>query len=236
MTKTKEQLLNIWFNVWQIPGWLRLLEMTKDYDPENIRLLEEIDEEALNYIADEELREHFRSKKYKEELENWKKELPMDELLRNRIEFLDNEINKLTRILEWIWKNYEDSVTQDLPYFLRKAAFDINNPKRIEGVIRHLTVEKYLLEHPEDLTKSGRLTPEEIERAVSYPFDELIKFNAAGFAICPFHQEKTPSFHFIKWSNRAHCFGCQWHGDVIQFLMDRDGIGFKKAVRSLCGV
>ena len=234
MTKAKEQLLNIWFNVWQIPGWLRLLELTKDYDPEDIRILEGIDQEALNYAADEEDRLYLATKDYREKLESLKKEIPAEEMKQARLEFLDHEITKLNRLLEWVWKNYEDSVTADIPYFLRKAVLDINDPERIEKALRTLTVEKHLLEHPEDLTKSGRLTPEEIERAVSYPFDELIKFNVAGFAICPFHQEKTPSFHFIKRSNRAHCFGCQWHGDVIQFLMDRDHLSFKETVRFLC--
>jgi len=231
--KTQEQLLNIWFNVWHIPGWLRLLEKTGDYSQEEISLLENIDEEALR-CADAVEDEYFDFiKKYRADLNEWKKEFPAEEIKEFRMRFLDYEIGRLNRLVEWIWKGYEESVTADVPFWLRKAVLDINNPGKIEGTIRRLSVEKQLLEHPDDIKKLDRVSPEEIAHALNFPFNELLKFNAAGFAICPFHNEKNPSFHFIKRLNRGHCFGCQWHGDVINFLMDRDHLSFKEAVRSL---
>ena len=57
--------------------------------------------------------------------------------------------------------------------------------------------------------------------------------------LCPFHQEKTPSFHVDgKWQ-RYHCFGCGKDGDVFRFIMEHDNISFPDAVRQLaqrCGV
>lgn len=57
--------------------------------------------------------------------------------------------------------------------------------------------------------------------------------------LCPFHQEKTPSFHVDgKWQ-RYHCFGCGKDGDVFRFVMEHDNISFPDAVRQLaqrCGV
>ena len=51
--------------------------------------------------------------------------------------------------------------------------------------------------------------------------------------LCPFHQEKTPSFHVDgKWQ-RYHCFGCGKDGDVFRFIMEHDNIGFPDAVRLL---
>lgn len=52
-------------------------------------------------------------------------------------------------------------------------------------------------------------------------------------ACCPFHHEKTPSFHVNQTRQTYHCFGCQAHGDVFKFLMQQDGLQFMDAVRML---
>ena len=52
-------------------------------------------------------------------------------------------------------------------------------------------------------------------------------------ACCPFHKEKTPSFHISDEKGFYHCFGCGAHGDVISFVMQQDGLSFKEAVEKL---
>lgn len=51
--------------------------------------------------------------------------------------------------------------------------------------------------------------------------------------LCPFHQEKTPSFHVYAESQRYHCFGCQKDGDLINFVQDYYNISFKEAISKL---
>jgi DNA primase len=51
--------------------------------------------------------------------------------------------------------------------------------------------------------------------------------------LCPFHQEKTPSFHVISEKGIFHCFGCQTGGDVFKFLMLVEGLSFLEAVKEL---
>lgn len=55
------------------------------------------------------------------------------------------------------------------------------------------------------------------------------------WACCPFHGEKTPSFHVDDRKGRYHCFGCQESGDHFRFLMEQDGLSFPEAVELLAG-
>ncbi|MCA9489107.1 MAG: DNA primase, partial [Myxococcales bacterium] len=51
--------------------------------------------------------------------------------------------------------------------------------------------------------------------------------------LCPFHQEKSPSFNVIPDKQIYHCFGCQAGGDVFRFLMTIEGLSFVEAVKEL---
>ncbi len=51
--------------------------------------------------------------------------------------------------------------------------------------------------------------------------------------LCPFHEEKTPSFIVSPDRGTYHCFGCGEHGNAFGFLMRQEGLTFPEAVRSL---
>src|SRR5580765_1148498 len=51
--------------------------------------------------------------------------------------------------------------------------------------------------------------------------------------LCPFHSEKTPSFHVDPEKGFFHCFGCSVGGDVFKFLELHEKVGFQDAVRML---
>ncbi|WP_294390380.1 CHC2 zinc finger domain-containing protein [uncultured Sphingomonas sp.] len=51
--------------------------------------------------------------------------------------------------------------------------------------------------------------------------------------LCPFHSERTPSFHVYDADGGFHCFGCAAHGDIIDFLRLKQGVGMLDAVRWL---
>jgi len=51
--------------------------------------------------------------------------------------------------------------------------------------------------------------------------------------LCPFHEEKTPSFNVRPSTGVYHCFGCQQGGDVIHFVQEIDGLSFPEAVERL---
>jgi DNA primase len=61
-----------------------------------------------------------------------------------------------------------------------------------------------------------------------------LKRAGANFkALCPFHQEKTPSFHVSPQRQTFHCFGCGLGGSVFRFVMEYEHIDFPSAVRKL---
>ena len=89
---------------------------------------------------------------------------------------------------------------------------------------------------------SGRIKDEDVayirDRA---PIDEIVGEyvqlkNAGGGqkkGLCPFHDEKSPSFHVTPSKGYFHCFGCQSGGDVIAFLMKIDHLTFTETIERL---
>ena len=89
---------------------------------------------------------------------------------------------------------------------------------------------------------SGRIKDEDVayirDRA---PIDEIVGDyvqlkNAGGGqkkGLCPFHDEKSPSFHVTPSKGYFHCFGCQVGGDVIAFVMKMDHLSFTETVERL---
>jgi len=63
----------------------------------------------------------------------------------------------------------------------------------------------------------------------------LRKTGATWKGLCPFHGEKTPSFHVNREKGFFHCFGCGVGGDVIKFVELHEKAGFTEAVRMLAG-
>ena len=62
---------------------------------------------------------------------------------------------------------------------------------------------------------------------------QLKKAGANYSGLCPFHNEKTPSFTVSPVKQFYHCFGCQKHGNAIGFLMDYAGLGYIDALKDL---
>ena len=68
---------------------------------------------------------------------------------------------------------------------------------------------------------------------------EHVTLRTAGIGsmkgLCPFHDEKTPSFHIRPQLGHWHCFGCGEGGDVISFVQKIDHLSFVEAVEMLAG-
>lgn len=67
---------------------------------------------------------------------------------------------------------------------------------------------------------------------------KVVKLTKSGkefTGLCPFHNEKTPSFTVNDEKGFYHCFGCGAHGDVIRFVAEYDNVGFVEAVTRITG-
>jgi len=62
---------------------------------------------------------------------------------------------------------------------------------------------------------------------------QLKKGGANFMGLCPFHNEKSPSFTVSPTKQFYHCFGCGAHGTAIGFLIEYSGLGFVEAVKDL---
>ena len=65
---------------------------------------------------------------------------------------------------------------------------------------------------------------------------DRVRLHRAGrgyLGLCPFHDEKTPSFHVSQERQNYHCFGCGRGGDVFTFVMETEGLEFRQALELL---
>jgi DNA primase len=85
------------------------------------------------------------------------------------------------------------------------------------------------------------ISPESLERVkqtadiveVISVHTDLRRQGARWVGLCPFHDERTPSFSVEPQEKLYHCFGCGVGGDVIKFVEEKEGMGFAEAVELL---
>ncbi|NGO13511.1 DNA primase [Streptomyces sp. HC44] len=91
---------------------------------------------------------------------------------------------------------------------------------------------------------AGRINDEDVKAVRdAVPIDavvsEYLQLRSAGGGnlkgLCPFHDEKSPSFQVSPSKGFFHCFGCQEGGDTITFVMKIDHLSFSEAVERLAG-
>ena len=91
---------------------------------------------------------------------------------------------------------------------------------------------------------AGRIRQQDIEAVrqaarIEVVVGERVALKPAGVGslkgLCPFHDERTPSFHVRPALGLWHCFGCSEGGDTIKFVMQADALGFLEAVEYLAG-
>lgn len=67
-------------------------------------------------------------------------------------------------------------------------------------------------------------------------FTPVVKKSGRLMALCPFHEEKTPSFSVTDEKGVYYCFGCGEKGDVFAFLMNKQNLSFAEAVKTVADI
>ncbi len=87
----------------------------------------------------------------------------------------------------------------------------------------------------------SRFTPETIERVrdaadiveIVSAYTDLRRQGERFVGLCPFHDERTPSFSVKPRDGFYYCFGCEAGGDAIRFVQEKEGLAFPDAVEAL---
>ena len=83
---------------------------------------------------------------------------------------------------------------------------------------------------------SGFIADLKVQADIVRVIQEVVPLRKAGNSykgLCPFHNEKTPSFHVNPEKGFFHCFGCSTGGDVLKFIELNEKLSFPEAVKSL---
>ncbi len=79
-----------------------------------------------------------------------------------------------------------------------------------------------------DIIKSKLLLSDIVGKKV-----RLIKRGDSFVGLCPFHNEKTPSFSVSNTKGLYYCFGCLASGDAFEFISQTEGLSFKEALEKI---
>jgi len=133
------------------------------------------------------------------------------------------------------YKNYSESDRLFMDDTIKE--FYIPELMKIErGVVR---LERFINLSMGEQVNELLVSRSDIERAREALLEQIVPFQVKKVgtklykALCPFHNEKTPSFMIHADTNQYHCYGCGAHGDTINFIMEYYGYDFVEAVRFL---
>lgn len=114
-----------------------------------------------------------------------------------------------------------------------------NLPRTTDGWLKIFPEAKHLVK---PVSRKQKKFDEQLEEARSVDLESVVEqyveLKRSGayrlFGLCPFHDEKTPSFFVYTNDNHYYCFGCHEYGDVIKFIRQVEKLTFRQSVRTLC--
>lgn len=134
---------------------------------------------------------------------------------------------------------YDQNLDGFSTWFLERVAKLYLMPPILESS-KHIVRLKRMLSITSPDGKNLERWQEKVETAREYPIEALarskLEMRQSGrnfTSLCPFHNERRPSFYIYPETNTYHCFGCQENGDIIKLTMYLYGISFREAIQML---
>jgi len=118
-----------------------------------------------------------------------------------------------------------------VPSLLKKLEDVVVERRKEEEEEREARAEKLRTSSPA-VRGENYVTKEEIQMARAYPIASIL--GNRRLRTCPFHNDQVPSLSVNHKKNLWQCFACSRSGNVIQLVMEMEGISFTTAVRWLC--
>lgn len=141
-----------------------------------------------------------------------------------RMEVMGKDLEPIAGRLASVAPHIRSSVETGVEQIIRAAATDDGRSPARQNLRR--IVQNIPREHIDEVKRSVSLTA---------LVAQSVKLDHHGKGICPFHTEKTPSFHVDEKKGHFHCFGCGAHGDAVSWLTTARGLPFAEAVAYLGG-
>lgn len=162
----------------------------------------------------------------------------LNELL-DRYTFVENKYRRNAELIHQTYDHLDDFSSEFFLTFEAHLASEVIYLKKWlkywKRVYESVSEEKLI--EPEEF-EDKRFTDEQLELArevlIEGMYEGTLKTSyGKQIGLCPFHGESTPSFTIFTNENKFHCFGCQKHGDVIDFYMFIRNVDFVEAVKGL---
>lgn len=151
---------------------------------------------------------------------------------------ISSKESHVEKILGELYSLQSDTFSE---WFGEEVIRQFEMPQLLEYEKRLVRLRRFKLLADPNSTKNHLLDFEnKLEIARNYPIEALarerLEVKQSGkslVSLCPFHNEKTPSFYIYPDSNRFYCFGCHESGDILKLTMHLCGVDFKDAVLML---
>lgn len=165
-------------------------------------------------------------------------EIKLNELL-DRYDFVKNRYERNASLIHITYDHLNDFTSE---FFLTFEAYSATESVYIKKWLKYwkrvyeAVGEDKLI--PEEIYEDKRFTDYQLDQAREVPIEGMYEGSlrtiyGKAVGLCPFHEEGTPSFTIFTNENKFHCFGCQAHGDAIDFWMKTRNVDFVQAVKDL---
>jgi DNA primase len=230
---SNSDLYSLWIKVSKFSSWAGIIGGMKLL-PEDILLkLEVLDDEIAKVSKKEE--EHYRSEvapSIRKELRKFSEEVKENDpefVKSRRLKFLKDEIEKLEKAIKVIFEAFKKNGFS----FVGDVILKVNDYSERKKKLKRFQFEHYNIEFSNELVLT--ISEEDVEMARSADCSQFVKVEkrvgGKSWSLCPFHNEKTPSFCSYEDEKGFFCYGCGVGGDAITLVRKLHGLEFKDAVK-----